>query len=179
MLGLSRGLCGTRVVPTLAQIETPYGDRVKLVLRDYPIDQLHPQARQAHEAARCAQAQGTCWASHEALCAHAPPTSPEPLKASAQEVGLDLPACEPCVSSGTYQATVPQDIDEGTRAGVTGPPAFVITGRGSPTAGAVRSCRQPGGVLARATRLHVPYCTIKLMVALPAIPFKVASARSW
>jgi predicted DsbA family dithiol-disulfide isomerase len=51
------------------------------------------------------------------------------LEASAQEVGLDLPAFEHCVSSGTYQTTVQQDIEEGTRAGVTGTPAFFINGR--------------------------------------------------
>jgi protein-disulfide isomerase len=43
-----------RVLPTLTQLESQYGDRVKLVFRDYPIDQLHPGARKAHEAARCA-----------------------------------------------------------------------------------------------------------------------------
>jgi protein-disulfide isomerase len=84
------GPCCTRVVPTLAQLETQYGDRVKLVFRDFPIDQLHPGARQAHEAARCASEQGTCWASHDALFTNAPKTSPEQLKASAEEVGLDL-----------------------------------------------------------------------------------------
>jgi protein-disulfide isomerase len=46
------------VVPTLAQLETQYGDNVQLVLRDDPMDQLHPGARQAHEAARCTQEQG-------------------------------------------------------------------------------------------------------------------------
>ncbi len=51
------------------------------------------------------------------------------MKAYAQEVGLDVAACEQCVSSGTYQATVQQDVEEGTRAGVTGTPAFCINGR--------------------------------------------------
>jgi hypothetical protein len=41
-----------RVLPTLAQIEPQYGDRVQLVFRDYPIDHLHPGARKTHEAAR-------------------------------------------------------------------------------------------------------------------------------
>jgi protein-disulfide isomerase len=123
------GPCCTRLGPTLAQLASQDGDRVKPVFRDDPLDQLQPGARQAHEAARCAHAQGTCWASHDALCAHAPQTSPEQLKASAQDVGLDLPTFEPCVSSGTSQATVQQDIDEGTRAGVTGTPAFCINGR--------------------------------------------------
>jgi hypothetical protein len=45
------------------------------------------QTRQAHAAARDASAQGTCWASHDVLCAHTPPTSPEQRTASAQERG--------------------------------------------------------------------------------------------
>ena len=118
-----------RVVPTLAQFETQYGDKVQLVFRDDPIDQLHPGARKAHEAAQCANDQGKFWAYHDALFAQAPQTSPEQLKASAQDVGLDLPAFEQCFSSGIYQATVQQDVEEGTRAGVTGTPAFFINGR--------------------------------------------------
>jgi protein-disulfide isomerase len=68
-----------RVLPTLAQIESQYGDKVKLIFRDYPIDQLHPGARKAHEAARCANEQGKFWAYHDLLFANAPRMSPEQL----------------------------------------------------------------------------------------------------
>lgn len=37
-----------RVIPTLNDLTERYGDRVKLVFRDYPIDQLHPGARKAN-----------------------------------------------------------------------------------------------------------------------------------
>jgi protein-disulfide isomerase len=117
------------VLPTLTQLESQYGDKVKLVFRDYPIDNLHPAARKAHEAARCAHAQGKFWAYHDALFANAPQASPEQLKTSAQEVGLDVPAFEQCVTSGTYQALVQRDVEEGSRVGVTGTPAFFINGR--------------------------------------------------
>ena len=33
-----------------------------------------------------------------------------------------------CLSSGTYQAAVQKDVNEVTRAGVTGTPAFFING---------------------------------------------------
>jgi protein-disulfide isomerase len=118
-----------RVLPTLGQLESQYGDKVKLVFRDYPIDNLHPGARKAHEAARCAHAQGKFWAYHDALFANAPKTRPEQLKAYAEEVGLDLPAFEKCLNSGTYQATVQPDVEEGSRVGVTGTPVFFINGR--------------------------------------------------
>ena len=119
------GLFCTRVQATLSEIRSRYGERVRRVHKDSPSDQRHPQARQAHTAARYAEEQGTCWASHDVLSTNAPKTSPEQLQASAQEVGLDLPACAPCVSSGTYQTAVPQDVEEGTRAGVTGHPGFL------------------------------------------------------
>jgi protein-disulfide isomerase len=118
-----------RVLPTLTQLESQYGDKVKLVFRDYPIDNLHPAARKAHEAARCAHDQGKFWAYHDALFANAPKASPEQLKTYAQEVGLDVVAFEQCVNSGTYQATVQRDVEEGTRIGVTGTPAFFTNGR--------------------------------------------------
>lgn len=118
-----------RVQPTLAEILSRYGDKVRLVHRDFPIDRLHPQARKAHEAARCANEQGKFWVYHDTLYENAPKASPAQLKAYAKEVGLDLPAFEECLSSGKYQAAVQQDVEEGTRLGVTGTPAFFINGR--------------------------------------------------
>jgi len=118
-----------RVQPTLAEILSRYGDKVKLVHRDFPIDNLHPQARKGHEAARCANEQGKFWAYHDVLYANAPKGSPENLKAYAQQVGLDLTAFELCVSSGKYKEAVQKDVEEGTRAGVTGTPSFFVNGR--------------------------------------------------
>jgi protein-disulfide isomerase len=126
--GFDWPLC-KRVLPTLTQLESQYGNNVKPVFRDDPIDQLHPGAHKAHEAARCANEQEKFWAYHDVLFSNALKASPEQLKAYAQEVGLDISAFEQCVSSGKYQAAVQQDVGEGTRAGVTGTPAFCINGR--------------------------------------------------
>jgi len=118
-----------RVLPTLAQIESQYGDKIKLVFRDFPIDNLHPGASQAHEAARCANEQGKFWAYHDKLFASPPKSSPEIFKGLAKEVGLDMTGFETCFDSGKYQAAVKKDIEEGNRLGVTGTPAFFINGR--------------------------------------------------
>ena len=48
-----------RVQATLTQVLERYPGKVKLVYRDFPIDALHPMARRAAEAARCAQDQGS------------------------------------------------------------------------------------------------------------------------
>ena len=118
-----------RVQPTLAQLVARYGERLKLIFRDFPIDQLHPQARKAHEAARCAHEQGKFWPYHDVLFAKPKKASSEELKTYAREAELDLGAFEHCLTSRTHQAAVQQDVEEGIRAGVTSTPTFFINGR--------------------------------------------------
>jgi len=117
-----------RAEDTIGQIRSRYGERVRFVWRDFPIDTLHPQARQAHEAARCASDQGKFWPYHKALYA-GPPKSPDQLPAIAQEAGLDMAGFKACVASGKHKAAVQTDIEEGKRLDVTGTPTFFINGR--------------------------------------------------
>ena len=51
------------------------------------------------------------------------------LKVYGQEVGLDIAVFEQCLTSGTDQAAVQNDVAESACAGVTGAPAFFIVGR--------------------------------------------------
>lgn len=118
-----------RAQPTVAQVLSKYGKKVRLVHRDFPIDSIHPSARQAHEAARCANEQGKFWEYHDVLYANAPKADVPDLKAYAKEVGLNLAAFEKCVASGKYREVVQNDVDEGVRLGVNGTPTFFINGR--------------------------------------------------
>ena len=118
-----------RVVSTLAQLESRYGEKIKLVFRDFPIEGLHPGATKAHEAGRCANEQGKFWPYHDKLFAGPPSSSPEVFKGLAKEVGLDIIMFETCLGSGKYQAAINEDMAEGTRVGVSGTPAFFINGR--------------------------------------------------
>ncbi len=115
--------------PTVAQVLSKYGKKIKLVHRDFPIDSIHPAARKAHEAARCANEQGKFWQYHDVLYANAPKADAGDLKSYAKEVGLDVPAFEKCVASGKFRDVVQKDVDEGSRLGVTGTPSFFINGR--------------------------------------------------
>jgi protein-disulfide isomerase len=118
-----------RVLPALSEVRSRYGDKVKLVFRDFPLDRLHPQARRAAEAARCARDQNKFWQYHDLLFAKAPQAGPEQLKAYAEQLGLDVPAFERCLASGKHAAGVQKDLDEGTRLGVSGTPGFFVNGR--------------------------------------------------
>jgi protein-disulfide isomerase len=118
-----------RVQAALAQVMARYGDKVKLVYRDMPIDQLHPQARRAAEAARCANDQGKFWPYHDQLYSGGADVSSERLKSIAQSSGLDVAAFESCLASGKHRASIQQSIDEATWLGLSGTPAFLINGR--------------------------------------------------
>jgi len=124
----------SRTQGTLKQLLERYPGKVKLVYRDFPLDSAHPQARRAAEAARCAHDQGKFWDYHDVLFSHFPQASPDDLKEYAGQVGLDLMEFERCLSGGVHKAAVQRDMEEGTRLGVTGTPAFFINGRSLPGA---------------------------------------------
>jgi len=59
-----------RVAPTLKQVKQKYGDKVRVVWKDFPLTQIHPQAFKASEAAHCAAEQGKFWEYHDRLFAN-------------------------------------------------------------------------------------------------------------
>ena len=57
------------VQPNFQEVLKRYDGKVRLVHKDLPLDQIHPQARQAAEAARCADDEGKFWEYHDKLYA--------------------------------------------------------------------------------------------------------------
>ncbi len=117
------------VVSTIKQLMDQYPGMVKWVFRDFPIPSLHPTAPKAHEAARCAGAQGKFWEYHDLLFERSPRHSPEELQQYAQELKLDGSAFAQCLDSGKYQAEVNSDVQEGIRLAVSATPTFYVNGR--------------------------------------------------
>jgi protein-disulfide isomerase len=118
-----------QVQPTFSELLSRYNGKVRLVHKDLPLDSLHPQARQAAEAARCAYEQGKFWEYHDKLYVNSPKASPEDLKSYANEVGLNVESFDRCFASGKYKAAVQQHLNEAAQLGLTGTPTFFINGR--------------------------------------------------
>ena len=117
------------VQPTFNELLSQYDGKIKLVHKDLPLDSLHPRARQAAEAARCAYEQGKFWDYHDKLYTNSPKASADDLKSFAKEVGLNVDSFDRCFVSGKYKAVVQQDLNEGAQLGLTGTPTFFINGR--------------------------------------------------
>ena len=119
--------CG-RAEEVVEQVMKIYGDKVRLVYRDYPLE-MHPHARLASEAANCANAQGKFWDYHAKLFKNQRELGEEKLKAYADQVGLDRTKFDQCLSTKPFQAAIDKDLADGAKVGVNGTPAFFINGR--------------------------------------------------
>jgi protein-disulfide isomerase len=117
------------VQPILSELMTKYGDRVRLVFRHFPVDQLHPSARRASEAAWCAQQQDKFWQYHDRLYLVGNDATPGTLSRIASDVGLDTTKFNACTSSKEAPAAVERDINQARRLNLNGTPTFFINGR--------------------------------------------------
>jgi protein-disulfide isomerase len=118
-----------QVQPTIAKLLLQYPGKIRLVHKDFPVDSIHPLARQAAEAARCGGEQGKFWRFHDILYANSPNVSHENLKSYAKEAGLDMMTFDRCLVSDKFRAVVQRDLIDGARIGVMGTPTFFINGR--------------------------------------------------
>ncbi len=118
-----------RVRPTLMRVKETYGDRVRIVWKDFPLTSIHPQAFKAAEAGQCAQEQGKFWEYHDRLFTNQQALQPESLKKYAADMGLDAGAFNACLDSGKHAERVKSQVDAGTELGVSSTPSVFINGR--------------------------------------------------
>jgi protein-disulfide isomerase len=124
--------CG-RVNPTIKQVMDEYGDKVKIVWRDYPLP-FHKDAHLAAEAAREVFAQKgdkAFWAYHDLLFQNQKALSRANLEKFAEQVGgIDMKAFKAALDSGKHKGAVDADIAAVSKAGARiGTPSFFINGK--------------------------------------------------
>jgi len=123
----------SRVNPTVAQVLKEYGDKVKIVWRDYPLP-FHKDAQPAAQAARevfIQKGDKAFWAYHDLLFQNQKALSRANLEKFAEEVGgIDMKAFKAALDSGKHKAAVDADMAAVTKAGARiGTPSFFINGK--------------------------------------------------
>ena len=114
--------------PALARLVREYGDKVRLVTRDFPLNQ-HVEAFKAAEAAEAAREQGKYWEYAELLMRNQSALSMDKLKGYASELALDRPRFDSALDSGKFVEMVQRDIDDGMKLGINATPTVFINGR--------------------------------------------------
>ncbi len=112
---------------SITQVLEKYGDKVRVVYRDYPLS-FHKNAEISAMASECAEEQGKFWEMHGAMFANQQKLAAPDLIETAAGIGLNREEFKACLESGKYRAEVQKDFQEGASYGVTGTPAFFING---------------------------------------------------
>lgn len=128
--------CARHSAETLPQLITEMieSGRVRYVVKDFPLDSIHPEARAAAVAARCAAEQDAYWPMHDALFISQREWSGLGAAANdvfaglAADLSLDGDDFAECLDSGRYDDVVQANQEEGMSLGVNGTPAFFING---------------------------------------------------
>jgi protein-disulfide isomerase len=114
-----------QTMPRLAQ-EYVKTSKVRYVFRDWPVDQLHPQAIRAHVTAFCAGEQKRYWELHQQLFGPAGSHTSERLLGLARQAGLDMDAFSNCVASERSERAVRETSRLAMELGAIGTPHFIV-----------------------------------------------------
>jgi len=114
--------------PILDRIVNEFGDRVRLVVRDFPLSQ-HANARKAAEAAEAAREQGKYWEYAAVLFRNQSALGVDKLRQYASELGLDRARFDASLDSGKFAEKVQRDVMDGHKLGINGTPTIYINGK--------------------------------------------------
>lgn len=118
--------CGPKHA-ALERVVSEYGDRVRLVVRDFPLFQ-HNNAQKAAEAAEAAREQGKYWEYVAILFQNSSALQPDKLKEYATRAGLDRAKFDEALDSGRFAEKVQRDVNDGQKLGISGTPAVFANG---------------------------------------------------
>jgi len=111
------------------QLLERFAERVRFVFRHSPIEQVHPHALMAAEAAECAGAQGRFWPMHDLLFEHQLHLKAQQLHGYAGQLGLDMARYSAEMDDHVYLQRIREHQQSGRDSGVRGTPTFFVNGR--------------------------------------------------
>jgi protein-disulfide isomerase len=106
-----------------------HGNDVRYVWRHLPLNDVHPNAQLAAEAAEAAAAEGKFWEMYDLLLSHQDALGPRDLARYATELGLDVGRFRDELRRREYAPRISQDVASADESGVSGTPTFFINGR--------------------------------------------------
>jgi protein-disulfide isomerase len=118
--------CG-QAEPVMRDLLRDFGD-VRYVWRHLPLNDVHPRAQLAAEAAEAAAQQGAFWELHDLLLEHQDALGPDDVLGYAGEAGIDVERFATDLHERVGAVRVADDVDSADLSGVSGTPTFFING---------------------------------------------------
>jgi protein-disulfide isomerase len=119
--------CSRHATTVLPRLVNDYVDsgKLRIVMREYPIEAIHPRAFATSLAAHCAGQQGKYWEMHDLIFANQRSLSDDDLKGHSATLGLDQTAFDDCLASEAADEQIRAEIKEAYDLGISGTPSFV------------------------------------------------------
>ena len=116
--------------PIVKRVQKHFGKRVAFVFRNFPLNEIHPDAEDAAESAEFAAAKGQFWEMHDAIFENQKSLGVPLLLNLTETLGLSPQDLERLGGrQGVYTPRVKNDFLSGVRSGVNGTPTFFINGQ--------------------------------------------------
>ena len=114
--------------PIVKELIREFGnDKIRFVFRNFPLNEIHPHAQHAAEAAEASAAQNKFWQMHDYLFEHQKALGDDHLLEYAQKVGLeDIHKFKNDVYRHVYAPLIEESLKGGVDSGVEGTPTFFI-----------------------------------------------------
>jgi protein-disulfide isomerase len=120
--------CG-HAYPIIKQVQRRFGERLRFVYRNFPLNEIHPNAESAAESAEFAAAHARFWEMHDAIFENQQALGLSLFAELAQSLGLSQADLRNALANREYAEKVREDFIGGVRSGVNGTPTFFINGR--------------------------------------------------
>jgi Na+/H+ antiporter NhaA len=114
--------------PVVRELLGDFAD-VRYVWRHLPLNDVHPSAQLAAEAAEAAADQGAFWEMHDLLLAHQDALKPRDVVGYAEQLGLDRERFAAALRAHDGAARIAEDVDGADLSGVSGTPTFFVNGK--------------------------------------------------
>jgi Na+/H+ antiporter NhaA len=120
--------CG-RAETVMRELLSSFGDEIRYVWRHLPLNDVHPGAQLAAEAAEAAFAQGHFWEIYDLMLTHQDALTPKDIGGYAEELGMDVDRMWDELRRHVHTPRIAEDVASADASGVSGTPSFFINGR--------------------------------------------------
>lgn len=117
-----------QAAPAVQLLLERFEERVRFVFRHFPLEEVHPHALMAAQAAEAAGAQGMFWQMHDLLFENQTHLKKQHLHSYAERLGLDMTRYTAEMDDEIYLQRVREHLDSARKSGARGTPTFFVNG---------------------------------------------------
>jgi protein-disulfide isomerase len=115
--------------PIVQRVQKFFGKKLRFVYRNFPLNEIHPNAESAAESAEFAAAHDRFWQMHDGIFENQDNLGLPLLLELAETLKLSSPDLQRALETSEFRPRVREDFLGGVRSGVNGTPTFFINGQ--------------------------------------------------